>query len=83
MTAQEGPTLEDCARGEHWYAGIGRVGNRMMEQCQTCGQVDTMTMGCYLCSEYKPPAKEVVHTFVSPGPDPTEVYVLECGHHVI
>lgn len=77
------PTLADCAKGNHDVAPIGRVGNRMMEQCGTCGQVDTRTMECYLCSEFKPPTREIVHTFVAPGPDPTEVYVMDCGHHLI
>ena len=74
---------DDCARGEHLFLDPHRIGGKLFEKCYTCGQVDPMMMDCYLCSEFKSPARQVVRTFVSPGPDPTEVYVLECGHHII
>lgn len=50
-------------------------------------------LGCYLCTrdtggdphapDSEHPQRTVVDSFTSGGSDPTEIYILECGHKII
>jgi len=79
---------EECARGNHAYDRPYRGGHSLAERltfhtCLVCGQVDPVMHPCYLCDEFRPPLRQEVKSYTSPGPDPTQVYVLDCGHKII
>ena len=42
-----------------------------------------LEIDCYRCDLEKPTFRKVVGSFVTPGPDPTQAYKLECGHSII
>ncbi len=88
MDPYEAMSPEECARGNHAWGEPFRGGHSLRERltfhtCEVCRQMDPVMHPCYLCSEFKPPLRQEVRSFTGPGPDPTQVYILECGHHII
>ena len=54
--------------------------------CYNCGVQDEWD--CYLCEPdvwmgKAGPSRKVVKTYVTKGSDPTQAYVLECGHTIL